>query len=277
MLLHLKKQGAWERDKNDNFPPSAVGTIFTNSVVDVFSQLAQCFEVLKKLDCPDLELWGRYMSRFARTIFLELTAYLEMMKSQFGQFVGDERICCFLMNNVHHTRLQLEKVYEAMGGQELPIEADTLLKDLQVQLNETLDELAQLYSRSLAPRIERSAQELAKLLAQVKAASGPAVQQSIADAQVAPEADMVLAPLMDVLDGTLSVYVNMCEKTVLKRILKEMWRSTMLALEKIVVLPPSKPTVGNVLFLCLPCQSDISLYYRIQGCSQQGAQRGGAP
>lgn len=63
---------------------------FSNSVVDVFTQLTQCFEVLQKLECQDPEIWKRYMKRFAKTVVKVLTAYADLLKQDFPNHVKNE-------------------------------------------------------------------------------------------------------------------------------------------------------------------------------------------
>ena len=63
---------------------------FSNSVVDVFTQLTQCFEVLQKLECQDPEIWKRYMKRFAKTVVKVLTTYADVLKMDFPNHVKDE-------------------------------------------------------------------------------------------------------------------------------------------------------------------------------------------
>ncbi|XP_050303678.1 protein unc-13 homolog A isoform X2 [Anthonomus grandis grandis] len=231
--------GAFTRDKKDGFQKSSEHALFSNSVVDVFTQLTQCFDVVSKLECPDPEIWKRYMKRFAKTIVKVLLAYADIVKREFPEHLKEERIACILMNNIQQLRVQLEKMFESMGGEKLEEDAANILKELQQTLNGCLDELAHQFAASLEPRITQSVKELGDLLLAIKGGGQPGtLNQPAQRQQVAVEADEVLRPLMDLLDGSLTLYAQSCEKTVLKRLLKELWRIVMRILEKTVVLPP---------------------------------------
>uniref|UniRef100_A0A6P7FZB8 Protein unc-13 homolog A n=1 Tax=Diabrotica virgifera virgifera TaxID=50390 RepID=A0A6P7FZB8_DIAVI len=231
--------GAFNRDKKDCFQKSSEHALFSNSVVDVFTQLTQCFDVVSKLECPDPEIWKRYMKRFAKTIVKVLIAYADIVKKEFPEHLKEERIACILMNNIQQLRVQLEKMFESMGGDKLEEDAANILKELQQTLNGSLDELAVQFACSLEHRITVSVKELADLLLAIKGGGQPGqLNQPAQRNAVAVEADEVLRPLMDLLDGSLSLYAQSCEKTVLKRLLKELWKIVMRILEKTVVLPP---------------------------------------
>ncbi len=45
-------------------------------------------------------------------------AYSESVQTDFKKFKTDTRIACILINNTQQLRVQLEKVYEAMEGDE---------------------------------------------------------------------------------------------------------------------------------------------------------------
>lgn len=132
-------------------------------------------------------------------------------------------------------------------------DAADILKDLQATLNNELDELSVIFGKSLEPTIKKSVAELGQLLAQVKGTGSNNAQAMTTlknSPEVAADADHILHPLMDLLDGKLSQFSSMCEKTVFKRLLKELWKLVMNTLEKTIVLPPMNEK--NVILQNLP-------------------------
>lgn len=67
-------------------------------------------------------------------------------------------------------RVQLEKIYENMGGKDLDPDAGRVLNNLQKKLNAVLDKLAGQFVLSLEPNIQEKVKKLGELISGIKGA-----------------------------------------------------------------------------------------------------------
>lgn len=113
------------------FQKSSEHSLFSNSVVDVFTQLTQCFDVVSKLECPDPEIWKRYMRRFAKTIVKVLIAYADIVKKDFPEHMKDERIVSLIDGFV--TTLSYNRSFSGLHTYEQhPAAACTIRKNVRI-------------------------------------------------------------------------------------------------------------------------------------------------
>ncbi|CAF1340173.1 unnamed protein product [Adineta ricciae] len=227
---------AVEKDRQTGFQQTSEHCLFSSSVVDVFTQLNQCHGIIKTLDLHDPLVIATYMRRFSMTISQVLLGYANAIRRTFGFVGGQDHTCSILMNNIQQLRLNLEQLYELMGGAQLDEDTKTRLNELQKQLSDVLDELSATFVKSIEPTIRQSIEEVYKQLQQIKGNQiGPG---NNGGQQKGAEAMLVTKPLLDYLDQKLTFFAEQCEKTVLKRLLKELWKAVISDLEKVIVLPP---------------------------------------
>ncbi|XP_061762026.1 uncharacterized protein LOC133556278 isoform X5 [Nerophis ophidion] len=288
---------ALERDKREGFQSTSEHALFSSSVVDIFTQLNQSFDIIRKLDCPDGAVLAQYHRRFAKTISRVLLQYCSLLAKTFPAYCAKEKIPCVLMNNIQQMRVQLERMFESMGAKQftaeeerleeeesdeekesdgevescctdsagsevdnkekeeeaekkdkekkteetvatnkLDSEAADILNDLQVKLNTFMDNFSHVFAKSFQTGVTVCMRDMADILCHMKGPPDSNTAQA--------DADLMLRPLMDFLDSNLGVFAEVCEKTVLKRILKDLWKVVIISLEKTIVLPCSNDSLG---------------------------------
>uniref|UniRef100_A0A8C6T8A8 Unc-13 homolog Ba (C. elegans) n=1 Tax=Neogobius melanostomus TaxID=47308 RepID=A0A8C6T8A8_9GOBI len=133
---------------------------------------------------------------------------------------------CVLMNNIQQVRVLLEKMFEWMGARQMDQEAANVLNQLQLQLSTVLDNFSTVFTKSFQGRMTACMRQMAEILYQMRGPQTPATESK-----------------QHVFLCSLSVFADACEKAVLKRILKDLWKLVLSCLEKTIVLPQSSDSL----------------------------------
>ncbi|ESN98828.1 hypothetical protein HELRODRAFT_162287 [Helobdella robusta] len=243
-------KNAYLRDKKEKFPKASPPVLFSCSVTDVFTQLNQCYTVVSTLIKPHASTGLRYLMAFASTIENVLMSYSSNLKEDFPSFCNDNSISCRLMNNIQQLRIELEKIFLIMGGDKMKAQVVLFLNGVQQKLSSVLDQTIAIFCNriirltsaqhfiSLTPFVAEKVTEMSHLLAAVQGQGQILLSQPSQKNAIINESNKTLSPLIDYLDANLAIFAQLCEKTVLKRLLKALWRVVMRKLEVQIVLPP---------------------------------------
>ncbi|KAI0982001.1 hypothetical protein GJ496_000454 [Pomphorhynchus laevis] len=246
-ILELMNR-AIEKDKQVNFAYATDLCMYSASVVDIFTMIESVNKVIQEMHLSDPDVISIVMSRFSLTASQIIVGFISYIIKIFDTSTASIEICSVLMNNVQQCRLNLEKLYGRMGGDMLCDESKQHLQSTQSYLNVSLHNLVDKWTETLNSQIKDICSQLSTSLQDVKIFERLTMT-------INQEADILMKPLLEFLDQSLENIANCCERTVLKRILKSLWRRSIAELERTVVLPPVSD--NRSLFSTLSSKADM--------------------
>ncbi|XP_066936950.1 protein unc-13 homolog B-like isoform X2 [Clytia hemisphaerica] len=233
---------AIDKDKKEGFEKSSDESRFSSSVVDIFCSLTESLNIIKKLEVPDQAIERKFLDRFSQTLVKVLLRYCELIMQIFDKISQCGLVACILMNNIQQVRVQLQKIYENIGPEKMDESTLETFKNLQQNLSQCLDDLSVFHATSVSDKIKECCKLLNVQLYKVKGANAVSMQER---QQMEKEASDVMDSLFMFMEDNFPTYAKYCEKPVLKRLLKELWKMVLNSLEKVVVLPPLPVDFGS--------------------------------
>uniref|UniRef100_A0A914QXR2 C2 domain-containing protein n=1 Tax=Panagrolaimus davidi TaxID=227884 RepID=A0A914QXR2_9BILA len=214
---------AYNSDKRTKFRYTSGETKFSTSVVDIFTQFYEGYDIVKKINFPNSSFSEEILSKFSRTIKRSILGYADMVYKDIDDNSGEEQIACTLMNNVEQLKVQLDKLYKHMENTEANADG---LKILKKEINNVLEKIIEQFVAPVELQIHEKVKNLGTSLAKVKMNKNKKHMDYD-----------IIHPLVNFLEASLHRYHALCEKTILEEILKELWKTTILSIQNFIVLP----------------------------------------
>ncbi|XP_065909991.1 protein unc-13 homolog A-like isoform X2 [Dysidea avara] len=192
---------------------------YSVSVFDVFCNLHQGYELVKRLHCLDMQLCANYLHRYAQVVHVVICHYMKQIEMELLNKEGTSiAVLCVLLNNIQITRLNLQSLYHEMGGESaIAASCKGVLQNLQSgTLANVLSTQCEQLAHSFIPFIAKEVHSICNEVAKLKG-DDPVKRETV---------HTIVEQLMDELSKRSQVML-MCLPVVLHKVAKEMWMITM--------------------------------------------------
>lgn len=229
-------------DRNGKFA-RLEGKPLSSSVYDIFWWLHEGNKVFDKLSCGNMAVHYLYYKRFAEIIRTVIDRYVKLIGECMDEFLMDLSLVLMLVNDIQQSRVNLQNIYEAMGSRmRAGDECSHVLTELQAMLSTELTLQCTKVAQSLHPAILQGVKTIKTEIMRIKGV----VKTSITSKDVTP----IVSHLMNTLASKGSQMKSVCEESVLKKLVKELWVVTMSAFHE-VLLPGSEETQVVCVCVCV--------------------------
>ena len=81
--------------------------------------ITQGYELIHSLQSEDLEVRDIYYEEFSKVIVDVVQHYIVKVSQHIPEYVNDLQKTCMLLNNLHALRVNIQEMFNVMGGQEV--------------------------------------------------------------------------------------------------------------------------------------------------------------